>query len=141
MNGDFISLGEALKLVPYFKGDKQEVLAFIGNVDRAFGVIIRCRRLCCLSFFFMRISGETRAAIIHRKLDIWVELKEILKNSYIKKRTLDFHESQLYKAKQGKDENIAEWIQRIQTLGSQFRESALLNCSDGAREGMLDLSD
>jgi hypothetical protein len=26
-------------------------------------------------------------------------------------------------------------------LGSQFRESALLNCSDGAREGILDLSD
>jgi hypothetical protein len=51
MNGDFIGLGEALKLVPYFKGDKQEVLAFIGNVDRAFAVIIRCRRMCCLSLF------------------------------------------------------------------------------------------
>jgi len=35
MNGDFISVGEALKLVPPFKGDKQEVLAFIGNVDTA----------------------------------------------------------------------------------------------------------
>jgi hypothetical protein len=39
MNGDFISLGEAVKLVPYFKGDKQGVLAFIGNVDTAFAVI------------------------------------------------------------------------------------------------------
>jgi len=38
-------------------------------------------------------------------------------------------------------EKIAEWIQRIQALGSQFRESALLNCSDGARESILDLSD
>ena len=38
MNGEFISLGEALKLVPPFKGDKQEVLAFIGNVDTAFAV-------------------------------------------------------------------------------------------------------
>ena len=36
MNGDFISVGEALKLLPPFKGDKQEVLAFIGNVDTAF---------------------------------------------------------------------------------------------------------
>jgi hypothetical protein len=49
--------------------------------------------------------------------------------------------SQLFKARQGKDEKIAEWIQRIQTLGSQFRESALLNFSDGAREGILQLSD
>ena len=36
MNGDFISVGEALKLVPYFKGNKQGALAFIGNVDTAF---------------------------------------------------------------------------------------------------------
>jgi hypothetical protein len=39
MYGDFISLGEALKLFPYLKGDKREVLAFIGNVDTAFAVI------------------------------------------------------------------------------------------------------
>ena len=39
MSGDFISVGEALKLVPPFKGNKQEVLAFIGNVDTAFAVI------------------------------------------------------------------------------------------------------
>jgi hypothetical protein len=41
----------------------------------------------------------------------------------------------------GKTKKIAEWIQRIQTLGSQFSESALLNYSDGAREGILHLSD
>jgi hypothetical protein len=35
MNGDFISVGEAIKLVPPFKGNKQEVLAFNGNVDTA----------------------------------------------------------------------------------------------------------
>jgi len=36
---------------------------------------------------------------------------------------------------------IAEWIQRIQTLESQFRESVLLNCTDGVREGTLDMQD
>jgi hypothetical protein len=39
ISGEFISVGEALKLVTPFKGDKQEVLAFIGNVDTAFAVI------------------------------------------------------------------------------------------------------
>jgi len=38
MSNEFISLGEALKLVPPFKGDKK-VLVFIGNVDTAFAVI------------------------------------------------------------------------------------------------------
>ena len=39
MNGGFISVGEALKLIPPFKVDRQKVLAFIGNVDTAFAVI------------------------------------------------------------------------------------------------------
>jgi len=66
---------------------------------------------------------------------------EFLQNTYIEKRPLDFHASQLFKIRQGKDENVADWIHKVQTLGSQFREAALLNCREGAREGKLDLSD
>ena len=36
---EYISVGEALKLVSPFKGDKREVLAFISSVDTAFEVI------------------------------------------------------------------------------------------------------
>ena len=39
MSGEFISVVEALKFVPPFKGNIQEVLAFIGNIDNAFAVI------------------------------------------------------------------------------------------------------
>jgi hypothetical protein len=35
----YISIDEALKLIPPFKGNKSEVPAFIGNVDTAFSVI------------------------------------------------------------------------------------------------------
>jgi len=141
MNGEFISVGETLKLVPPFKGNKQEVLAFIGNVDTAFAVINPEQEAILYKFVLTRISGEPRTAISHRNLDSWAELKEFLQNSYIEKRTLDFHASQLFKARQGKDERVTDWIHKIQTLGSQFREAALLNCNDGAREGILDLAD
>jgi hypothetical protein len=140
-NGEFISIGEALKLIPPFKGNKQEVLAFIGNVDTAFAVINPEQEVILYKFVLTRISGEPRTAISHRNLDNLTELKEFLRNSYIEKRTLDYHASQLFKAKQAKDERVTDWIQRIQTLGSQFREAALLNCSEGAREGILHLSD
>jgi hypothetical protein len=141
MSNEFISLGEALKLVPPFKGDKQEVLAFIGNVDTAFAVINPEQGAILYRFVLTRIGGEPRTAISHRNLNNWVELKDYLQNSYIEKRTLDFHASQLFKAKQGKDERVTDWIHNIQTLGSQFLEAALLNCSEGAREGILDLAD
>ena len=141
MSGDFISVSEALKLIPPFKGDKQEVLAFIGNVDTAFAVINPEQEAILYKFVLTRIIGEPRTAISHRNFDSWTELKEFLQNSYIEKRTLDYHASQLFKARQGKDERVTDWIKQIQTLGSQFREAALLNCSEGAREGILDLSD
>ena len=120
-NGDYISVSEALKLDPPFKGNKQEVLAFIGNVDTAFAVINPEQEAILYKVVLTRINGVPRTAIIHRNLDSWTELKEFLQNSYIEKRTLDYHASQLLKARQGKDERVTGWIQRVQTLGSQFR--------------------
>jgi hypothetical protein len=136
MSGEFISVGAALKLFPPFKGNKQEVLAFIGNVDTAFAVINPEQETILYKFVLTRISGEQRTAISHRNLDSWAELKEFLQN-----RTLDFHASQLFKGRQGKEERVTDWIHKIQTLGSQFREATLSNCNDGAREGILDLAD
>jgi len=116
-------------------------MAFIGNVDTAFAFINPEQEAILYKFVLTRICGEPRTAISHRNLNNWVELKENLQNSYIEKRTLDFHASQLFKAKQRRDERMRDWIHKIQTLGSQFREASLLNCSEGAREGKLDLAD
>jgi hypothetical protein len=74
-------------------------------------------------------------------LDSWTELWEFLRNTYIEKRTLDFHGNQLFKAGQGKSDSISKWIQKIQTLGSKFREAALTDCTDKERAGILTLSD
>jgi len=128
-------------LIPPFKGYKQEVLAFIGNVDPAFTVINPSQEAILYKFMLTQISGEPRMAISHRNLESWAEPNEFLQNTYIEKRTLDFHASQLFKARQGKDKKVADWIHKIQNLGSQFHEAALLNCREAAREGILDLSD
>jgi hypothetical protein len=129
MNGDFISVGEATKLVPPFKGNKQEVLAFIGNVDTAFAVINSSQEAILYKFVLTCISGEPRTAISHRNLNKWTKLKEFLQNTYIEKRTQRFHASQLFR--QDKNKKVADWTHKIQTLGSQFHKAALLNCSEG----------
>ena len=110
------------RAIPPFNGNKQKVLAFI--VDTAFAVINPSQAAVLHKIVLTRISGEPRTAISHRNLNNWADLKEFLQNAYIEKRTLDFHVSQLFKARQGKDEKVAEWIHKIQTLGSQFREAA-----------------
>ena len=78
MNKEPISVGEALKLVPPFRGNKQEVLASIGKVDTAFAVINPEQEAVLYKFVLTRISGEPRTVISLRNLDSWAELKEFL---------------------------------------------------------------
>ena len=138
---EYISVGEALKLVTPFKGDKKEVLAFIANVDTAFEVIDPRNASTLFKFVLTRVSGEPRTAIAHRNLENWEELKEFFKNTYTEKRTLDFHANQLFSTKQSKVETVSEWIQRVQKLGSKFREAALRDCESDERAGILTLAD
>jgi len=138
---DFISISEALKLVSPFKGEKKEVLAFISNVDTAFEVINPDNADVLYKFVLTRISGEPRVAITHRNLENWEDLRAFLRNTYTEKRTLDFHATQLFGAKQGKGESVLDWIQNIQKLSSKFREAALQDCEDDERIGIVALGD
>jgi hypothetical protein len=117
------------------------VLAFIANVDTAFEVINPRNESILFKFVLTRICGEPRMAIGHRNLENWDDLKEFLKNTYTEKRTLDFHATQLFSTKQTKAETVSEWIQRVQRLGSNFREAALQDCEQEERAGILTLAD
>jgi hypothetical protein len=137
----YISVSEALKLVCPFKGGKREVLAFISNMDTAFEVTDPENSGVLYKFVLKRISGEPRVAISHRNLENWEELRTYLKNTYTEKRALDYHATQLSGARQGKNDNISEWVQNVQKLISKFREAALQDCEDDERVGIVALAD
>ena len=137
----YIPVTEALKLVCPFKGDKREVLAFISNVDTAFEVTNPEQADILYRFVITKISGEPRTAITHRNLENWEELRVFLKNTYTEKRTLDYHATQLFGARQGKTDSISEWIQSVQKLSSKFREAALQDCEEDERVGIVALAD
>jgi len=138
---DRVPVSEALKPVTPFKDDKREVLAFVANVDTAFAVIDPSRADTLYKFVLTRINGERQIAITHRNLENWEELKAFLRNTYIEKRTLDYHATQLFSARQGKSESVSDWIQTIQRLGSEFEEAALHNCEPDEKVGILTLAD
>jgi transcription initiation factor IIF auxiliary subunit len=74
-------------------------------------------------------------------LENWGELREFLKNTYTEKRTLDYRANQLLSTEQTKGESVSAWIQRIQKLGSKFREAALQDFEQEERAAILTLSD
>jgi hypothetical protein len=110
-------------------------------VNTAFEVINPVHEDRLYKFVLTKTSGEPRIAIAHRNFNKWHELREFLGNTYVAKRTLDFHANQLFRAREEKSENISEWIQKIQALGSKFREAALKDCTQAERAGVLTLSD
>ena len=116
-------------------------MAFIFNVDTAFEDINPHNSDVLYTFVLTRISGETRGAITHRNLENLEHLKAFLKNTYTEKRTLDFHATQLFGAKQSENESISEWIQNIQRLSSKFKEAALQDCENDERIGIVALAD
>jgi hypothetical protein len=109
----YISIGEALKLFSPYKRDKRKVLAFISNVDTALEVINPENPDVKYKFVLTRISGEPRVA---RNLENWDDLRTFMKHANTEKRTLVFHATQLYGARQGKNVSISECIQNIQYL-------------------------
>jgi ribosomal protein L14E/L6E/L27E len=133
-------VGKVLKLVAPFKGEKRDVLAFMVNVDTAFEVTDPRNEGTVFIFVLTRISGEPRTASAHRNLENWEKLKEFLKNTHTEKRTLDYHANQLFSTKQSKAESLSE-SQRVQKLGSKFREAALQDCEQDERAGILTLAD
>ncbi|PSN52276.1 hypothetical protein C0J52_08311 [Blattella germanica] len=141
MEDYYVSIEQALKLVPTFDGNKRELLTFISNVDTAFDAVHPDKRDRLFQFVVTKLSGEPRLAIIHRNLDNWEEVKTYLKNAYTERRTLDYHAKELFQAKQARGESVTAWIQRIQKLSSEFREAALQDALDNEIDGMLKLSE
>jgi hypothetical protein len=138
---EHIAVGEALKLVTPYKGEKREVLAYIVNIDTIFEVINPRNEGILFKFVLTQISGEPGTAIAHRNLENWGDLKEFLKNTYTEKRTLDYHTNQLFSTKQNRSETVSEWIQQVQKLGSKFQEAALQDCEPDEKAGILTFAD
>jgi hypothetical protein len=91
---EYVSVGEALKLIAPFKAEKRDVLAFIENVDTSFEVIDPRNWGTLFKLVLMRIIGGPGTANAQRNLENWEELKEFLKNTYTEKRTLYYHANQ-----------------------------------------------
>ena len=79
MAGNFVSLGEALKLISQFRSEKKRILFFTSNVDTAFGVIDPNQGNKIYWFVLSSVSGELRTAVAHINLDNWAKYRNFEK--------------------------------------------------------------
>jgi len=55
-------------------------------------------------------------------------VKAILEENYATRRTLDYYACKMFSARQGKNENIASWGNKIDELQTDLREAARRVC-------------
>ena len=135
-NNAYMSITDALKIVNVFKGEKDTVNTFIANVETALDVVSEENKPRLFKFILTKIDGEPRNAIQYHNIETWENLKTFLLNTYRDSRTLDYYLAELFTSKQNRNENVSEWIQRIQKMRARVREGAMLACNDAQKPGI-----
>ena len=101
-NDRFMSINEALKIVSIFKGDKETLNSFIGNVETALEVVSEQDKPRLFRFLLTKIEGEPRDSIQYRDINNWQDLKSFLLSTYRDSRTLDYYLAEMLTSKQKK---------------------------------------
>jgi len=119
-----------MKLIAHpFDGDKRKLREFIENVDVVFELVDPSKHDILLKFVKAKITGDARSKLMVRDLThSWELVKAILEENYATRRTLDYYACKMFSARQGKNENIASWGNKIDELQTDLREAARRVC-------------
>ena len=109
--GAYISVTQAVKLIPRpFEGNPKQLREFIEGVESALEVIHPVKQELLLKFVVAKIQGEAKDKLLARvERNTWNQIKGILEENYLVKRTLEFYTGALFNSRQGPNETVAQW--------------------------------
>ena len=97
-----------------FDGDKRKLREVTENVDVVFELVGPNKHDILLKFVKAKITGDAGSRLMVRDLThSWELVKAILEENYVTRRTLDYYARKICSARQGKNENIASWGNKI----------------------------
>jgi hypothetical protein len=121
--GAFISATQAVKLIPRpFEGNPKQLREFIEGAEAAIEVTYPEQRALVLKFIFAKIQGDAKDKLLARvERDTWPQIKGILEENYLVRRTLEYYTGTLFNSRQGPNETVAQWGARLDTLVMDLR--------------------
>jgi hypothetical protein len=124
------SIGEAMKLITHpSDGDKRKLREFTENVDVVCELVDPKKHDVLLKFLKAKITGDDRSKLMVRDHTHSCEfVKDILEENYATRRTLDYYACRMFNARQGRNESIASWGNKIDELQTDLREAARRVC-------------
>jgi hypothetical protein len=116
--GIYISVTQAAKLIPRpFEGNPKQLREFIEGAEAAIAVTHPGKRELLLKFIIAKIQGDAKDKLLARVgRDTWPQMKGILEENYLVKRTLEFYTGTLFNSRQGPTETVAQWGARLDNL-------------------------
>lgn len=127
-----LSLDFLSKLIPEkFDGDRYKLRSFIKQVDAVFELAKPDQITPLLLFVKSKIIGKARDQIdIHCNLTTWKDISELLLNLYQDKKSFDQLLEELNNLKQGNNESISQYYQRLEDVSSRVLANVHANETD-----------
>ncbi|KAJ8887033.1 hypothetical protein PR048_013248 [Dryococelus australis] len=121
------SLNEVLKLIlEPFPGDNGKLREFIENAKAVFELTVAEKSERLLKFIMANISGEAKSKLLARTtVDTWGGVKDVLEENYAVRRTLDFYACKIFNARQVRDEQVAGWGSKLDSMMLELKEVAV----------------
>jgi hypothetical protein len=122
----YISATQAAKLIPRpFEGDPKQLREFIEGAESAIEVTHPRERELILKFILAKIQGDAKDKLLARiERDTWPQIKGILEDNYLVRRTLEYYTGTLFSSRQDPTETVAQWGPRLDTLSMDLRREA-----------------
>ena len=88
----------------------------------------------------VKITGVARSKLVVRDLThSWEHIKAILEENYATRRTLDYYACKMFNPRQGKNESIGSWGNKIDELQTDLRKAARRICRPEEILGVMGL--
>jgi hypothetical protein len=93
-------------------------------VDVVFELVDPRKHDILLKFVKAKITGDARSKLMVRDLThSWSLVKGILEENYATRRMLDFYACKMFSAREGKNESIVSWGNKIDEVQTDLREA------------------
>ena len=121
--GAYISVTQAIKLIPRpFEGNPKQLREFIEGAEAAIAVTHPGKRELLLKFITAKIQGDAKDKLLARvERNTWAQIKGILEENYLVKRTLEYYTGTLFNSRQGPTETVAQWGARLDAVAMDLR--------------------
>jgi hypothetical protein len=121
--GAYIPATQAVKLIPRpFEGNPRQLREFIEGAEAAIEVTHPRQHGLVLKFIIAKIQGDAKDKLLARaERDTWPQIKRILEENYLVRRTLEYYTGTLFNSRQEHNETVTQWVARLDTLAMDLK--------------------